>query len=218
LAKISYAYIEKNKWHLIEVIAVFLLGISKFMIGDLMDSKFYFITTGIIFWVGFIILRCSLEPALLEKWGFTSQNVLKSLRIIVPITLISVSGCILYGKFFANPVINWNLLIVFILYPLWGVIQQFLITVLLVGNLDRITRGILPRYLIVLTGAIIFALVHLPEIQLVLITFFMGIITISIFLTYGNIWTIGFFHGWFATFIYYFGLGRDPLREILLSL
>lgn len=215
---ISYAYVEKNKWHLVEIATVISIGISKIVVGDMLNSKFYFITTGVTLVILFIILRGVLKPSLLRQWGFTRVNFLSSLKTLGPAMIISVVCFIFYGFMGGNLHINVNLLIVLLLYPFWGVIQQFLIAVLMAGNLDRITRGVMSRTAIVVPVAFFFALVHFPELPLVVASFILGIISISTFLRFGNIWTIGIFHGWFASFLYYFVLNEDPLMDIMLSL
>lgn len=217
MKEFSYSYIEDNKWHLIEIIAVFLLGLSKIVIGDLLQSRFYFMATGILFWLGFIILRCSLDPKLLSSWGFNTNNFSRSFTSLIPFLILSIGGCILYGILWGSPLFNLNFFIVLFLYPGWGVIQQFLVAVLLAGNLDRISRKKIPSRGIVLIVSILFALVHFPEIPLVIVAFLLGMVTIKAYLRYGNIWTIGLVHGWFATFFYYIAWARDPLQEIIKS-
>ncbi|MBN1949121.1 MAG: hypothetical protein JW784_05215 [Candidatus Cloacimonetes bacterium] len=213
---LSYAYVEKNKWHLVEIATVLLMGISKIVVGDLLNSKFYFIITGLILVILFITLRGILKPSLLSQWGFTRMNFFSSLTVVGPATIISITSFIFYGLIRGNPLINTNFFIVLILYPFWGVIQQYLIAVLMAGNLNRITRGVMTRTTIVISVAFFFALIHFPELPLVVASFFLGIITVSSFLRFGNIWTIGIFHGWFATFLYYFVLNNDPLMDIMI--
>ena len=43
----------------------------------------------------------------------------------------------------------------------------------------------------------------------------MGAITTSVYFQTGNLYALGLFHGWVASFAYFFVLGSDPLAALL---
>ncbi|HEX9934370.1 MAG TPA: CPBP family glutamic-type intramembrane protease [bacterium] len=198
-----------------ELATVLLVGIGKFVVGDWFRQKFAFVVVGCGLLIAFIAIRGLQHPSVLKEWGFTKNNFAASMKRIAPFAVLSMLGFFLYGAKTLHAFVDWHIWAVFFLYPVWGIIQQFLVAVLLAGNLDRLSGGRIPRPVIVLTTAALFALVHVPSLPLVLAAFALGCVTTASFLRYRNVWTIGIFHGWFATFLYFFVLGFDPLQDLL---
>jgi membrane protease YdiL (CAAX protease family) len=89
------------------------------------------------------------------------------------------------------------------------VVQQFLVQALLVRNLE----GSLPRYWLLLVGSCLFAIVHVPEAPLMVATFGLGLVYVSLHLRHRNLWPLGLCHGCLGTLFYLWILGRDPWVE-----
>ncbi|MBN2460664.1 MAG: CPBP family intramembrane metalloprotease [Candidatus Cloacimonetes bacterium] len=209
--------LRRNPWINVELLGVILVGAAKFLVSDWLKLKLLFMTAGITFWIGFIIFRVIQDPSLLREWGLRNSSLPRSIRIIIPVTILSILSCIIYGLLTSRALLTWNILPVLILYPVWGIIQQFLLAALLAGNMEILLKNRIPRILIVISTAILFALIHLPEVPLVLVALGLGCFTVSVFLKYRNIWTIGIFHGLFATVFYFFVLGIDPWQQLFLT-
>jgi uncharacterized protein len=197
-----------------ELATVLLFGIAKFVVGDALGHQFGFVTVGCAAWAAFIAVRSIRHPFLAEEWGFTRNNFGASVKMLWPFAVLSMLGFFLYGARMGHAVIPWHLGAVFFLYPVWGLVQQFLVAALLAGNLDSLLEGKMPRWAVVVATAALFALVHLPSPPLALAAFALGCVNTAVFLRYRNIWAIGIFHGWFATFLYFFFLGQDPLHDL----
>ena len=101
------------------------------------------------------------------------------------------------------------MLLLLVLYPLWGILQQFLVQALGVANLFRL----FPQYgwwVAVSAGVILFTLVHYPDWVLMAATGLLACVFIPLYIRDRNLWPLGLYHGWLGTFFYLWVLGRDP--------
>ena len=212
---VSSRFFYRDRWANFELAAVLVLAAGKFVIGDLLGLHVWFAVAAGILGIVYIASRLRHTPGLIESWGFSRSNLKVTFAIVIPITALAVAAALWYGLASGKAIFHWHMIPVLLLYPAWGTGQQFLLVVLVAGNLDRITRGHLSRFFVVLCTALLFSLLHIPVPTLMLITFFMGGFTTALFLRYRSIWALGLFHGLFATGIYYFVLGEDPLRGFL---
>jgi len=67
-------------------------------------------------------------------------------------------------------------------------------------------------------GAVLFSLVHIPDWRLMIGTLGMGLLFVPLYLRYGNLWPLGFYHGWLGSIFYLWVLGQDPWKQILLQI
>lgn len=73
----------------------------------------------------------------------------------------------------------------------------------------------LKRINLILTGAILFGLIHMLDIKLTIATFILGLIYVPLYLRYKNILPLGLYHGWLGTFFYLWALGEAPWLEMI---
>lgn len=198
-----------------EIIAVLLTGAFKFILVDLLEAKFWFIFIFGLLWIIYIVARAIQSTSILKDWGFKREGFIPSIKIILLPALVVLIVSIGYGLSKDHLILNWHIIPIMILYPIWGTIQQFLIISLFGGNLNRINT--LTILNIILT-AFLFSMVHYPSLLLIVATFFMAIFYMLLFLRYKNLWALGLFHGWLAGFFYFFVLGRDPWVEFIGSI
>ncbi len=110
---------------------------------------------------------------------------------------------------FGRDLWNEHIIILLLLYPMWGVLQQFLVQALGVANL----RNLFPSAglgFVVLLGACLFSVAHFPEGWLMLATGIMGCAFIPCYFQHRNLWVLGVYHGWLGTFFYLWVLNQDP--------
>ena len=168
-----------------------------------------FVPVAASFWTGFVWHHARRDPSVLRTWGFRLDTFWPafqgatafSLPVAVVMALVGASRGTL-----RCPPHAWILMT---LYPIWGVVQQFLVQALLVRNLE----GSLPRSGLFLLGSCLFAIVHVPEAPLMLATFGLGLVYIPLYLRHRNLWPLGLYHGWLGTLFYLWVLGRDPWVE-----
>jgi hypothetical protein len=101
------------------------------------------------------------------------------------------------------------------LYPLWGLVQQFIICAVVGKNLESIFGS---RSWAVVIAAILFGAVHLPNWTLCGQTAAACAVWISLFLRWPNLWVHGVAHGWLALLACLYVLGDDPWAEVLKAL
>ncbi|WP_342347541.1 CPBP family glutamic-type intramembrane protease [uncultured Nitrospira sp.] len=59
-------------------------------------------------------------------------------------------------------------------------------------------------------GVILFAVVHFPDVWLMLATGLMACFFIPFYIRDRNLWPLGIYHGWLGRFLYLWVPGRDP--------
>jgi hypothetical protein len=195
-----------------EVAAVALTGVLHLVCKPLGLQGAY-IVGAILFWVGFVLLTARSRPTVLAEWGFRSDN-LRQAFIVSAVIFFPVMGLMavlarVRGTLMAPP----SLALMLLLYPAWGLVQQFLVQSLLVTNLAKGPLKPYPRAPIIV-GGFLFSLVHVGNISLMLATGVLGAIFVWLYLRHRNLWPLGLFHGWLASLFYQWFLLRDPLTEI----
>jgi membrane protease YdiL (CAAX protease family) len=202
-----------NKARTFEIIAVLLTAIGKFLFMDYLNWKLPFIVTAIIFWICYIIYQNKRKPGITKYWGFRTDNFFLVIRTILPFAIAALIIFIGIGIYQHTIKITWHILPILLLYPIWGIIQQFLLIALTAGNLQDYKSPKFPKAVIILVPAMLFGLIHHPFIWLMIGTFVLAIFYCLIYLKQRNIYALGIFHGWLAAFFFYTVVNRDPFVE-----
>jgi uncharacterized protein len=203
-----------NKRRILEISAVVLTAIGKFLFMDYLRWRFPFVLVAIIAWVGYIIYRDRANAGVIRYWGFRTDNFKTVLRKVAPFGLLSVITFLCIGVYQKTININWHIVPILILYPVWGVIQQFLLIALTAGNMQDIKGQKLSKGIIILISALLFASIHYPFVWLSVGTFILAIFYGIIYLSERNLYVLGLFHGWLGGLFYYTVLDRDPFIEM----
>jgi hypothetical protein len=210
---------QNNKIRWFEILAVVFTGIYKFLFVNVLELQFLFIALSILFWGIYIIYRKKRNTNILKYWGFTRVHFFKAFK------MAGIFAGILIGIFTVNaifnqyPLFNKHLLYVLLLYPIWGLIQQFMMMSLILGNLKDLTSSKkIPEMVYVLITSVLFSAVHFPSVILMIITFILALYYSQIFLRYRNLYALGFFHGWIGSFFYYYVLNFDSWENVILPL
>lgn len=198
-----------------ELVAVTATAAGKFVFGEWLALDLYYVVGAVLFWAGFVAVRHARNPSVLHRWGFTRNGFRRGMRMTAPYAAIGIGFCVVYGLISGGAVVNWNMAFLLLLYPVWGTIQQFLVVALLADNVVALSGERVSETSAVLSAAVLFAAIHVPETPLVFATFYLGIVTTSVFFRSRNIWAAGLFHGWYATLFYHLVMGEDPLGSIL---
>jgi hypothetical protein len=182
----------------LEVFAVVATGLLYYVF-KYVGARSVFIISAVCFWLVYIYSRANNDSTALDKWGFRAKNLapcfLTATLLSVPI-LVSMAGFSASRGELTFPAHAWILLA---LYPIWGIIQQFLVQALVVRNLARSGLTLSPAA-IVLIGATVFAMAHLNNPRLLLATFGLGLVFPPLYLRYRNLWPLGLYHGWLGAF------------------
>lgn len=168
-----------------------------------------------LFWAGNIYYRVRENGAILHLWGFRKKHFYTTLVTLAPFILISIIIAFIYSHYQNHQLFTWRIIPVFLLYPLWGIIQQFLMLAIVLRYLTSSLEKKINLNIIVLLVSALFSFIHYPSLFLMVFTFFMEMAFIVVYLKWRNLWAIGIAHGSIATFLLYFVLERDLWRELI---
>lgn len=203
---------DKVKWF--EICAVIATAILKFIFIDWLNLRAVYIVLICLFWLIYIYSKYKRNPESILQWGIQKQHFKQTFLFLLPFAIVCIAGIGLYGYLSGVYILSWHILPILLMYPLWGLIQQFIVAGLISGNLKSIRNPRFYNYQIILLTSLLFSLVHYPNGILMLFTFIMQWIFTYAFLRWKNIWPLGLYHGWIATLLLYFALGRDLWVEL----
>ncbi|MCU4165466.1 CPBP family glutamic-type intramembrane protease [Carboxylicivirga caseinilyticus] len=205
---------QTNKKLLIEIGLVLLTGAGKFLFMDYLNWRLLFIVCAITFWVLYVVFIQKKDKEALHMWGFRTDNFWKVTGMVTPFGVIAIILFTLIGWYQNTLNFTWHLLPILILYPMWGIVQQFLVIGIIAGNLQSMKTYKIPAFINIILTAILFGLFHYPFWWLVTGTFFLALFYGYIYLKQRNIYVLGIFHGWLGALFYYTVVGRDPFLEV----
>lgn len=203
-----------DKVRMFELTAVILTAIGKFIFMDWLDHRLFFISSIIIFWVTYVIIRNKRNGNILKYWGFRKDNFYQTVKLVLPFALISIISCVGIGIYNNTLNLSWHIFPILLTYPIWGTIQQFLLIGLVAGNLNHLFSDKLSKEVIILISAILFSIIHFPNIWLMIGTFFLALFYGFVYLKQKNLFVLGILHGWLGALFFYTVVNRDPLVEI----
>lgn len=201
----------------IEIAAVFLTGLGKFVFMDWLQWKLPFILIAILSWCTYVLLRRKQVPGILHYWGFRADNFRDVLKLILPFGVSAIIIFFVIGFFLHSIVMTWHIIPILILYPIWGTIQQFLVIAIVAGNLKDFRHKNISDAVIVFVTALLFGALHYPFYWLILGTFVLALFYGCIYLRARNVFVMGIFHGWLGALFFYTVVGRDPFAEVFLA-
>jgi membrane protease YdiL (CAAX protease family) len=202
-----------NNTRAFEIVAVLITALGKFLFMDFLKLRLPFILTVIVFWTFYVFYRRNRNPEITNYWGFRTDNFLKVVQLILPFGILSLVIFICIGLYQQTINITWHIIPILILYPAWGIVQQFLLIALTAGNLYDFKNSRLSKGTIIVLSASLFGLIHYPYVWLMAGTFILAIFYSVIYLKQRNIYVLGIFHGWLAGFFFYIVVNRDPFVE-----
>ena len=198
-----------------EALAVIATGVLHLVFVELLHASAAIIAMALLGWGAYIAWRVRSGTSVLQSWGFRGDNFWRSLLAssLVATTAVAAMTSIAIAR--GTIRLHWHMLPLFLLYPLWGIVQQFLVQALVVGNLSQVPGKISSRWVVTLVAAALFGMVHLPNLRLAAATFVLGLTFTPIFLKWRNLWPLGLYHGWLGVLFYFWVLERDPWLEVL---
>jgi membrane protease YdiL (CAAX protease family) len=197
--------------HTFELALVIGCGVGNFLFESVLHAKTVFIIVAASTWLGYVLWRWRRDRGVLHTWGLRRDNLAAAARAALLITVPLVICGTAYGfttRHFPPPRGFWLILL---LYPAWGIAQQFLLNAMLARNLSTL----LPAWAVVLVSAVLFAAAHAPDLPVVALTLPAGALWVLMYRRWPNLWALGIAHGIIGTVVFYGVLGRDPLAFLL---
>jgi len=185
--------------------AVLFTATAKFIFFDFLQMQFWFIMGAGFFWLAYLIYFIRTDKEQLTEWGFRKEGFRESILLLWPFALAAVVLFAVYGYYSGKMIVSWHIFLSLLMYPIWGIAQQFIILGLVAGNL----RNRLPLIWVILITALLFSAVHFPNYWLMGGTLILALVYTNVYLKYNNLWALGIIHGWLGSFFYFFILGKD---------
>lgn len=195
-----------------EIAAVLLTGGLFLVFENVLQAKLPFLGVATLAWVAYLAGRLRGVPGLAEAWGLGRSNFAEAAKGAGAILAAGVAGLAVYRL-----LLGWRPLppgapLLFLLYPVWAFVQQFVLQALVTGNLARLGAA---KGVVIALGAVLFGLAHLPDWPLVGLCAAAGAAWTALYLRAPNLWPLALSHAWLGALAYYWVLERDPWREML---
>lgn len=194
---------------LLEMGAVALTGAGHLAFSAA-DASEVFVPIAAAGWGGYVYHRAREDPEFLRRAGFTRENLGPAFRdasIVAAGSLVLMAGV---GAAQGSLDLHPDMVPALLLYPSWGLLQQFLVQGLVAGNLDEAPGWVGSPYFVSPVTATVFGAVHLPNWKLAAGTFGLGLMYTPLYLKHRNLWPLGLYHGTLGTFYYFWVLDRNP--------
>jgi uncharacterized protein len=198
----------------IELYAVGLSVLLKFIMMDWLGMRAFYITGTCLFWLGYVFYRYRKDNSILKLWGFKREYLLKSLYALLPFLGIIAVFSLLYGLYSGTRILNIHILPVLLLYPAWGIIQQFMLACIIARNLQFSAYFSRHTIQLIILVSLLFSVIHYPYLKLMGFALLMEIIFLFVYDRWRNLWALGLMHGWAATLVLFYFLHRDLWAEL----
>lgn len=200
--------LHRARW---EIAAVVATGAVFLVFENVLHRKLEFLIPCAVLWVGYVLCSGWRNPSRWREWGFRADTLRPS-----------AAACAAFASVAALGILGWRILrgwqplpasswVVFALYPVWGLVQQFVLQALLVSNVRRLGAG---SAVCVAVGSALFGIVHLPDVPLAALCAAAGAGWTAIWLRWPNLLPPALTHAWLGALTYYWVLERDPWREM----
>jgi hypothetical protein len=171
----------------------------------------WFIVVACVFWGAYVAWNGLRDRSQFHRWGFRSDNLREAAVMPLLLLVVATVAMGIYALGRGQLALPIHAYLLFVLYPIWGLFQQFLVMGIAVQNMELFPSLARRPWLIVLIGATLFGAVHAPQLPVLVATFAIELLLIPHFMRFRNLWPLGIVHGWLGVFFYYWVLGRDVL-------
>jgi len=178
--------------------------------GQIIQGKAYVIAPATVVCAAYLAWSLHSGRMTPAEFGLRIDNLPAASRATLcaysPVALAMIAWFVEFGD--APPPVNFYVTLV--LYPFWGIVQQFVFQSLLHVRLLRL--GLAP-WGILITAAV-YAAVHCHSPRLAILAFPAGLISSWLFQRTPNIFPLGVAHGLLGAIVYYLVFQEDPLSRI----
>ncbi len=194
-----------------ELGAMLATGGLQLLFENVLDLKLPYLGVVAVLWAVYLVRRAVRTPGLWRDWGFRLDNLKSSLPFYLGISALIFVSLRIHLAYWGGAPLGKGAGWVFLVYPVWALLQQFALQVMLAGNLRK--AG-LPEPAVLVTTALLFGVAHLPDLPLAGMTAAAGLLWTWAFHRRPNLWILSFSHAWLGTLAFYWMLGRDPWLEM----
>lgn len=198
----------------------------------------FFIAACSLFWGTWLVWQYSRHGQwVMKSWGLSCSWLHLRHSFVWPsiFSALSLLSLVAVCRFIGQPPMfdNWHMWLAVAVYPLYGVVQHFVLQSLLTRNLSYLITGSDERTLWTeaveapsmrtwsllalcsLASALAFAYIHSPQKWLMRATGALGIPFALFYLRDRCLWPLGLYHGLLGCAFYYWFLQGDPLAHVI---
>lgn len=195
-----------------EILAVVLTAAVFQVFDNWLDMKLPYLIACTLLWGIYLLRRSREAPEEIDAWGLGKKGLGPAARAAGALLVVGVIAITSWRIVFGWQPLPLSAIGIFALYPVWALIQQFVLQGLLVRNLETLGW---PTVAIIPVSAVGFGLAHLPDWPLMGICAGVGVLWTLIWLRTRNLWPLALCHAWLGALTYYWVLERDPWSEMV---
>ena len=180
-----------------------------------LDRSRLFIPVATLGWGAYVVYRARTDNRFVGEVGLTSTRLGPAFRDATLVALGATALMAGLGARQGSLRLGGDLIPLFLLYPIWGVVQQLLVQGMVAANLSRVPGGLGSPYAVTPVAAALFGAVHVPNWRLTGATFALGLAFTPLYLHHRNLWPLGLYHGWLGALFYAWVLDRNPWRSMV---
>lgn len=185
-----------------------LLTVVLFLVfKNVLHLKLQFLIPCVVVWTAYVVHRMLRERPLAARWGIRLDNVRSAAPPILGVFAAAFAALLVWHRVVGGPSLPADAWILFLLYPVWSFLQQFVLQAIVVSNLERLGFA---RIGIVPVAAALFGLAHLPNWPLAGLCTLAGLAWTTIYLRWRQLPLLALSHAWLGALAFYWVLQRDP--------
>ena len=142
----------------------------------------YFVAAVMLGWGGYVAVRLRRDASAKQAWGLSRENLGESFATLSPLAVAAIGGMAAFAAWQGSLSMSLDLVLLVALYPVWGVVQQFLLQSIFADNLRRVRLFQDRPWLVVVSTALLFGAIHWPYPALMAATTVMGLVFTAAFL------------------------------------
>ena len=194
-----------------EIGAVLFTGAAHLVCENMFHLKGPFIAAALLGWTAYLLAAVRRDRAILRRWGLRLDDLGRAWRGPALVFALGAAALAAIGLARGTFTLPAHLAVILLLYPVWGIAQQFMLQAMVARNLATLLPS---RLAVTLAAALLFAAVHLPDLWLCGATFLLALLFVPLYLHRRSLLPLGVAHGWLGALAYYWVLGRDPFLEL----
>lgn len=194
---------------LIEALIFLVFALLYVLFNKAISGRYYFIIPVIVLCGASLRRDYRADKSILKTYGLRTDNLKEAAGLSAAFFVPAAIAILAIFPFTDNPAPPPYFYFTILLYPLWGLAQQFMFQSFFHSRLLKL--GLAPWSILIC--ALVFTLVHLNSEKLLIFAFIGGLSFSYLFYRCPNILPLGIAHGILGAMVYYLLLGKDPLQK-----
>ncbi len=196
---------------IIESLAVVAICVAYVVFKKTLGGRAMFIIPSIIVLAAYVAYTVVREPSLVDRYGLGAAHLRRATTLVGAVCGPVALATLLIAWFLGRVRFDGQVLTLLMVYPVWGIAQQFLFQSFFHTRLIDLK---LYPFSTVIVG-LLFASVHWPSRAFMIAAFLFGVFTAWVFKAAPNIYPLGVAHGVLGTIVFCFIRGEKPLEKFI---